>query len=94
MLKKRHRRFTDECIKRASRANASTTRLRRTGLWLNSSCCRRRTRGSLNYSAFVIRCTPFTSSILLTAMARVPERSKTCPVTRTYLPRNGISRLR
>jgi hypothetical protein len=47
-----------------------------------------------DYFASIFKGIFFTSSISLIAIARVPFRSTTGPVTRTYLPSNGINRWR
>lgn len=48
-------------------------------------------RASLGYPSSSLTMTSFISLISVITMARVPARSKTIPVARTYLPTKGMS---
>ncbi len=47
--------------------------------------------GAASYSPSNVKCTSFISVISVMTIARVPLRSNTIPVARTYLPTKGIS---
>jgi hypothetical protein len=44
-----------------------------------------------SYSSSTVTCTSFISVISVMTIARVPLRSNTIPLARTYFPTNGIS---